>query len=389
MLLTDQNAALQAGTAPGWHVGVDCIDPWASFRRCRGSTVSTQNRVQSAPTIAAWAHSCSRGRLHRPIYKRAQRPNGIWVMPFGLAAAVFPIRPYNSPNPPLQYRRVPSLRCRRDPMVIVFFVLSCLIQPVWATISVSNTTPMQGETVEATYAPNGADKIVDHKTSQFFSFNHNTYKLFPTESGNFHCLIAMPADLTPGKYSITFGDEDCPITVKNAKFPVEHLSLPKTKDNFIMSPGEEQAMNTAKATLSNQRLWDGHFIKPCQAKISAVFGIRRIVNHKLLKDYYHSGVDFAGNLGQPVKACADGKVVLAHRNFKLHGNVIAIDHGQGVVTIYIHLQKIMAKEGDCVKAGQQIGAVGATGRANGPHLHLSLYVNQVAANPLPWFSKTF
>jgi murein DD-endopeptidase MepM/ murein hydrolase activator NlpD len=269
----------------------------------------------------------------------------------------------------------------------VCLYIGCLVQPVCAAITLSNPAPRQGETIEVTCAASNVGKHLDSETSQSLTFNRNTYRLFPAESGGFRCLIAMPADLIPGKYSIALGDEHCPITVKDAKYPVQRLSLPKTKDNFIMSPGEEKAVNTAKETLSNKRLWDGNFIKPCQAKISAVFGIRRIVNGKLLKDYYHSGVDFAGSLGQPVEACADGKVVLAHHNFKLHGNIIALDHGQGVVTIYIHLQKIMVKEGDYVKSGQQIGAVGATGRANGPHLHLSLYVNQVAANPLPWFTN--
>ena len=95
------------------------------------------------------------------------------------------------------------------------------------------------------------------------------------------------------------------------------------------------------------------------------------------------------HLGQPIFACANGKVILAHKNFRLHGNVVAIDHGQGVISIYIHMQKINVKEGDMVSAGEQIGNVGATGRANGPHLHLSLYVNKIATNPMPWFSKVF
>lgn len=177
--------------------------------------------------------------------------------------------------------------------------------------------------------------------------------------------------------------------MQDGLFPVQRLTLPKSKDNFLLSPGEEEAMNTAKSALSDKRLWQGTFTKPCEAKTSAKFGLKRIVNGKLLKDYYHSGLDFAGSLGQPVYACADGKVVLAHKNFRLHGNVVAIDHGQGVVSIYIHLQKIKVKEGDLVEAGEQIGNVGATGRANGPHLHLSLYVNKVATNPMPWFSKTF
>ena len=244
--------------------------------------------------------------------------------------------------------------------IVVFIISGCLTGPVWAATNLSNAAPIQGETIEISYEAGDADKNLDDKTKPSLAFNHKSYELFPEEAGKFHCLIAIPADLTPGKYSISIGDEYTNFIVKDAKFPVQHLTLPKTKDNFIMSPGEEKAVNAAKAAISDKRLWDGHFVKPCQARISAVFGIRRIVNGRLLKDYYHSGIDFAGSLGAPVQACANGKVVLAHRNFKLHGNVIAVDHGQGVVTIYIHLQKIMVKEGDFVQAGQQIGAVGAT-----------------------------
>jgi len=290
---------------------------------------------------------------------------------------------------------------------VALLVLCCLAQAALAKLIVSNSAPVQGETIEVTWEFAGS--VGGFRASQSqpiasIAFNGHDYQLFPDQSGSGRCLIAIPADLVPGKYKLgpitvpsdSFGDKpvsteaaEILLTIKDAKFPVQHLTLPKTKNNFNTSPGEQKAMDAVKATLSDARLWEGKFTKPCQARISAGFGIRRVVNGKLLKDYYHSGIDFAGNLGQPVQACADGKVILAHRNFKLHGNVIALDHGQGVVTIYVHLQKIMVKEGDMVKAGQQIGAVGATGRANGPHLHLSLYVNQVAANPMPWFTKTF
>jgi len=263
-------------------------------------------------------------------------------------------------------------------------------QTALAEIDASRIDPKQGETIEVICSPDPDHSQESGKSiNSFITFNKHTYKLFPDDAGKLRCLMAVPADLSPGKYQIDYNKDHCSITVHDGQFPLQHLTLPKTKDNFNMSPGEEEAVNQAKAVLSDERLWKGSFDKPCKAKISAVFGIRRIVNGKLLKDYYHSGVDFAGNLGQPVTACADGTVVLAHKNFKLHGNIIALDHGQGVVTIYIHLQKIMVKEGDSVRAGQQIGAVGATGRANGPHLHFSLYVNKVAANPMPWFTKTF
>ncbi len=274
-----------------------------------------------------------------------------------------------------------------------FISISWLALPAWATISVSNSAPKQGETIEISWQPGDGKGVLDYEVSPTTSitFNGNNCRLFPVAAhpGTYRCLIAIPANLTPGKYPLAILQEQTMLKVIDAKFPVQHLTLPKSKNNFIMSAGEEQIMNATKAVLSDKRLWQGNFVKPCQARLSAQFGIRRVVNGALLKDYFHSGIDFAGALGQPVLACADGKVVLAHRGFRLHGNVIGIDHGQGIISIYIHLQKIIVKEGETVSAGQQIGNVGATGRANGPHLHLSLYVNQTAANPLPWFSKAF
>jgi murein DD-endopeptidase MepM/ murein hydrolase activator NlpD len=82
-------------------------------------------------------------------------------------------------------------------------------------------------------------------------------------------------------------------------------------------------------------------------------------------------------------------VVLTGRGFKLHGNCVAVDHGQGVVSFYIHLKSISVQKGPHVKAGETLGKVGQTGRANGPHLHFSIYVNQVATNPTDWFDHAF
>ena len=273
---------------------------------------------------------------------------------------------------------------------IWFFIFFCCISvsPGLAKIELSESTVMQGETIEVAYIKQ--DTEGEEKRIGDLKFNGQAIKLFPVSGqDSFHCLLAIPADLKQGKYPLSIGNENITLNVKNGLFPVQHLTLPASKNNFLLSPGEEETMNAAKAILSDERLWQGPFTKPCQARTSAKFGLKRVVNGKLLPDYYHSGLDFAGSLGQPIYACANGKVILAHKNFKLHGNVVAIDHGQGVITIYIHMQKIIVKEGDIVKAGEQIGNVGATGRANGPHLHLSLYVNKVATNPMPWFSKAF
>ncbi len=151
----------------------------------------------------------------------------------------------------------------------------------------------------------------------------------------------------------------------------------------------QEAIEAAKETLTPVRFWNTKFIAPSDARMSSVFGIRRIVNGKLLSDYFHTGVDYAGSLGSPVKATAPGIVVLAHTGFRLHGNVVMIDHGQGVVSIYIHLQKVLVEQGQHVQVGQIIGKVGQTGRATGPHLHFGLYVNDVATNPVAWYCHSF
>ncbi len=262
-------------------------------------------------------------------------------------------------------------------------------------VSVSDESPKQGQTIAVFLKLQEQAKIDDSGGKLSLAFNRKSYEFFPVplkecaSSQDFQLLLAIPADLAPGRYKLSCGPDSKEIKVMSGKFPVQRLRLPKGKDNFNASPGEEKAVDDAKATVSTERYWAEAFGKPAEARVSAVFGVKRIVNGKLLSDYYHSGLDFAAPLGAPVRACADGKVVMVGKNWKLHGNALAVDHGQAVISFYIHLQKILVKDGQQVKKGQIIGRVGQSGRANGPHLHFSLYVNQVATNPVDWFNRVF
>jgi murein DD-endopeptidase MepM/ murein hydrolase activator NlpD len=288
-----------------------------------------------------------------------------------------------------------------------------------AEVSVSSVTPKQGEVIEVTVpgspgaesgsagsnsgsagvspaSESGSEAVApaSHGAPHMVKFNGASMRLFANgKDANglvpLKALIGIPADLKPGKYKLTCGADSLDIAVKDGKFPLQHLTLPPGKDNFIMSPGEKEAVEGAKATCSDKRLWRGVFQAPSKFRTSAAFGLKRVVNGKLLDDYFHSGLDFAAPMGSTIAACANGKVVLAHLGFRLHGNIVAIDHGQGVISFYLHMSKIAVKEGDEVKACQKIGAVGQTGRATGPHLHFSIYVNQVATNPREWFSHSF
>ncbi len=256
-----------------------------------------------------------------------------------------------------------------------------------ASLSVSNESPKQGQTIEITYRMGSGETEVP--SIQFYK---ESYKLLPAEnlgSGAYRCLLGIPADIKPGKYKLIVGNVSKTLAVGAGKFAVQYLRLPKSKDNFIMSAGEEAAVDGAKKTVSAGRAWSGNFTAPCKARISAGFGLRRVVNGKLLDDYFHSGLDYAAGTGAPVRAVAPGKIILARTGYKLHGNMVSIDHGEGVVTFYIHLSKVLVKEGQLVKQGDLIGKVGCTGRASGPHLHFSLYVNHNATNPNAWYAKAF
>ena len=125
-----------------------------------------------------------------------------------------------------------------------------------------------------------------------------------------------------------------------------------------------------RGALKGDRLetyWKNGFIEPVQGRISGNFGGQRIMNgHKMNP---HAGTDIAAPLGTPIKAAGDGIITLTAPNTFYSGNVVVIDHGHGLQTIYAHMNKINVKEKQAVKKGDIIGEVGKTGRATGPHLH--------------------
>ncbi|MEF2244302.1 MULTISPECIES: M23 family metallopeptidase [unclassified Paenibacillus] len=119
-------------------------------------------------------------------------------------------------------------------------------------------------------------------------------------------------------------------------------------------------------------------------KITSEFGIRK--DPITRRSTYHSGIDLGGNRGDPIYAAAGGKVTISEREYP-YGNYIAIDHGKGVSTRYLHLNKRLVEVGDTVTKGQIIGELGNTGRSTGPHLHYEVIVNGVTVNPLPYMNE--
>lgn len=182
-----------------------------------------------------------------------------------------------------------------------------------------------------------------------------------------------------GKQSVRAQVRVLPVAWPRQEISVDnkYVTPPKEVTERIMA---EQAR--VKQVLQNVTLvgeWAVPFERPVPGEPSSVFGGKRIFNGQPRS--MHRGVDLRGASGTPVKALAQGQVVLAENQY-FSGNVVYVDHGQGFITLYAHLSAFKVREGDRVEAGQVLGLVGATGRVTGPHLHLGAQIRGQAVNPL-------
>jgi murein DD-endopeptidase MepM/ murein hydrolase activator NlpD len=148
-----------------------------------------------------------------------------------------------------------------------------------------------------------------------------------------------------------------------------------------LRPAELAQIVAARAQETDAQGWRQPFRWPATGRISGLFGAQRIYRGE--PGSYHSGIDIAKPTGAPVVAPADGVVILAaDPPFTLEGKLLMIDHGHGLNSAFLHLSRIDVRVGEHVRQGQAIGAVGATGRATGPHLHWSLRWHDARLDPL-------
>ncbi|WP_394662429.1 M23 family metallopeptidase [uncultured Sphingomonas sp.] len=148
-----------------------------------------------------------------------------------------------------------------------------------------------------------------------------------------------------------------------------------------LRPPELAQIRAARAQVTDATGWRQTLQWPATGRISGLFGAQRVYRGE--PGSYHSGTDIAAPTGAIVRAPADGVVILAAESpFTLEGHLLMLDHGQGLNSAFLHLSRIDVKVGDHVRQGQPIGAVGATGRATGPHLHWSLQWKGRKLDPL-------
>ena len=223
----------------------------------------------------------------------------------------------------------------------------------------------------------------------------HTLSFEPDASGNsWTALAGIGLETKPGTYFLELQGVKAQAQPFTARQDVRigHAVYPsialRVSSEFTAPPPEivkriEEEQDFKKKifeTISPARLWSGSFTPPVGTSVSDKFGTQRKFNGVLKS--VHQGLDFHARTGTPVAAANSGKVVVA-RNLFGEGNCVMIDHGQGLLTIYMHLSEFKVHEGDNVTRGQIVGLSGSTGRATGPHLHMGvrwqgLYVDPAA-----------
>jgi len=149
---------------------------------------------------------------------------------------------------------------------------------------------------------------------------------------------------------------------------------------------ENELIGSVRTIDSNLTFFKNKFIVPVDdAIITGVYGSQRILNG--IPKWPHYGLDFAADEGKKVKAMLDGTVTLSEPDLYYTGGTLVFDHGHGISTLYMHMQKIFVKIGQKVKQGDIIGTVGSTGRATGPHLDVRLNWFQTRLDPMTVLKK--
>ena len=160
--------------------------------------------------------------------------------------------------------------------------------------------------------------------------------------------------------------------------PEEQVTPPE--EVYVRIKKENKLIGDAKAIDSNLTYFKNKFIVPIENTIiSGVYGSQRILNGK--PKWPHYGLDFAEDEGTTIKAMLDGIVTLAEPDLYYTGGTLMFDHGHGISTIYLHMQKLLVKKGQKIKQGDVIGTVGSTGRATGAHLDVRLNWFQTRLDP--------
>lgn len=208
-------------------------------------------------------------------------------------------------------------------------------------------------------------------------------------TGRPYALVGIPLSTVAGTHEVEVIDDDgrrsaIAFEVADKRYTEQRLTI---ENQAYVEPNQAQldriwrekkirdvALNSWRDTMPTRL----RMAPPADGKMSSSFGLRRFYNEQPRSP--HSGMDIAADLGSPVTSPLPG-VVTAVGDWYFNGRTVVVNHGHGLVTMYCHLSEIEVADGERLEAGERIGAVGATGRVTGPHLHWGVYLNGTAVDP--------
>lgn len=222
--------------------------------------------------------------------------------------------------------------------------------------------------------------------------NRRVFFDFDAASGTWYGFAGVELETPAGQHSLalnfTFAtggrsSSSHSVTVgrglyRNVTLRVPRKFLEPGAETLARIKQEQELKREVFRRTSKDRLWSGNFSAPVGNVTTENFGVRRTFNGKLQS--VHQGLDFRAAIGTPVLAMNGGEVILAQELF-FEGGFVVIDHGQGVLTMYMHLSRINVKAGDRVAKAREIGLSGGTGRATAPHLHVGVRWQSVYLDP--------
>lgn len=255
-----------------------------------------------------------------------------------------------------------------------------------ASVAVHPAAPAQGDTLAILVSAASASAVS-------VRFDGASVAAYALPDGTRRALIGTDPTVAVGSHTIAItvaqeGRAPARMTrtvrVAPGQFVVRTLTLPPqtfgliTPENAVI---ERRALNPVLGRRTPRALWTGAFVAPSTGPMDSPYGDQSVYNGRRM--WWHQGMDYAASQGAPVVAANAGIVVLA-RALPLGGNTVVIDHGQGVLTEYLHLSAFAVPVGARAERGALIARIGATGLVTGPSLHWGLYVNGTWVNPSFW-----
>lgn len=205
-----------------------------------------------------------------------------------------------------------------------------------------------------------------------------------------YLVLAVDVAKSAGNYLLqVYSDRgflNLPVRVKERNFRTVREKTPYKP--LILSPkeraekeAERQPMLLALKRGEPGQIWQGLFLYPVSiSRVSGEFGLRRIYTNHVSR---HRGVDIVPEPSRIVRAISEAHVLYAEdRELYLEGKTVILDHGQGIISIYLHLSKTLVKAGDNIAQGKEIGLIGSTGNSTGRHLHFAITVAGAHVDPL-------